>query len=127
MLKLRSWDELTVVEQLQNTYSDYYKEVRGFRPRFMSSEEWVSERWLRDAINKLDNEAVDAIAAEEKRQQRAIADFEVRVTAIIAAGAKDRETAIKWLMDAAEVNNDPEYFCYQMNLPYNYFTIKKAA
>ena len=50
---LRSWEELSKVEQLQSIYSDFHKDVHGFRPRFASDEEWVSEVWLQEQIDGL--------------------------------------------------------------------------
>ncbi len=52
---IRSWEELSKVEQLQGTYSDFYKDVHGFRPRGASSEQWNSEAWLTQQIADLHN------------------------------------------------------------------------
>ena len=51
--------------------------------------------------------------------------FEKRVEETIALGAKNRETAIKWIHDAEDTDNDDEYLCYRLGLPYTYF--KEAA
>jgi len=53
-MEFKSWEELTKVEQLQSTYSDYYKDVHGFRPRGADSEQWNSEEWLTEQIASLD-------------------------------------------------------------------------
>lgn len=50
---MQTWDELTVVEQLQSTYSDFYKDVHGVRPRFATDEQWNSQTWLEAQINDL--------------------------------------------------------------------------
>lgn len=125
MEAFRSWDELTVVEQLQCEYSDFFKEVNGFRPRFMSNSAWNSESWLRNQLEQLGEEAKVVFAREYEAEQDAIRAFEIKVDAIIAAGAKTREAAIRWLMDAADVDGDPEYMCFLCGLPYGYF--KKVA
>ena len=49
--------ELTKLEDLQNTFSDFFKEINGFRPRWMSLEQWNSEAWLEQAIQSLHDEA----------------------------------------------------------------------
>ena len=121
----KSWDQLSVVEQLQCEYSDFFKEVHGFRPRSASDEQWNSEEWLKEQMASLSAQSEEVNTRESQREKVAIAKFETRVAAAIAAGAKTRKTAIKWLFDAEEdeyVHTDPDYFCHQHGLPYGYFT-----
>jgi hypothetical protein len=40
-------------------------------------------------------------------------------------GARDRETALRWIIDASPAAGDWEYFCFLNGLPYGYF--KQAA
>jgi hypothetical protein len=44
---------LTELEEAQSIYSDFYKDVNGFRPRNMSTEQWESLEWVKGAIQKL--------------------------------------------------------------------------
>ena len=120
----KAWEDLTRVEQLQSEYSDCYKSVHGVRPRFMSDEQWNSEEWLNNALTDLGDEFIRVAAAEAEREKVYIANFESRVTDAIELGAKDRETAIRWIADAADVDGDMEFLCFKLGLPYNYF---KAA
>jgi hypothetical protein len=46
-------NELTSVEELQSHYSDFYKDVHGFRPRSSTDEQWNSEEWLQGEIDGL--------------------------------------------------------------------------
>lgn len=46
-------DPRTEVEKLQDTFSDFYKDVHGFRPRFPTSEQWNSAEWLQQQIDSL--------------------------------------------------------------------------
>lgn len=46
-------NELTRVEELQSYYSDFYKDVHGFRPRNSTDEQWNSEGWLSREIDNL--------------------------------------------------------------------------
>jgi len=55
-IKLRTWEELTLVEQLQSTWSDFYKEVNGFRPRWATDAQWNDAGWLQAQIDALRNE-----------------------------------------------------------------------
>lgn len=45
--------EYTLVEILQSEYSDFYKDVHGFRPRSSTDEQWNSEQWLQGEIDGL--------------------------------------------------------------------------
>ena len=45
--------EYTKVEELQSHYSDFYKDVHGFRPRSSTDEQWNSEVWLSGEIDGL--------------------------------------------------------------------------
>jgi hypothetical protein len=46
-------NEYTKVEELQSHYSDFYKDVYGFRPRSSTDEQWNSEEWLQGEIDGL--------------------------------------------------------------------------
>jgi len=45
--------EYTKVEELQSHYSDFHKDVYGFRPRSSTDEQWNSEVWLSGEIDGL--------------------------------------------------------------------------
>ena len=49
-----------------------------------------------------------------------ILKFEDSVTNLMHSGT-NRERVIAWLMQEADAEDDPEYFCYKKGLPYNYF------
>lgn len=109
------------LEELQSIFSDFDKEVHGFRPRWMSNEQWNSIEWLGNAIRELEAEAKVVFAAEAEAEQINIKKFEETVSAVIAAGAKDRETALRWMMDGSDANGDWQFYCYLCGLPYDYF------
>ena len=118
----KSWEELSHKEQLESTFWDAYKDAHGFRPSHydtsgMTVEEL--EREIRACSDAIERERT----FEEESERRAIQEFEERVQAAIAAGAKNRETALRWIMDADDANGDLEYLCYSNGLPYGYFKI----
>ena len=125
----KEWDELPELEQLQSTYSDAYKDAYGFRLRGMSSEQWNSVEWLKAELEFLNGEVARRITEEEEYEKVAIERFEKSVASMIEAGAKDRETALRWIFEAEDldINDkfDRESLCYQRGLPYHYF--RKAA
>lgn len=116
----------TAYDYSDELYSDLHKDARGYRPGSSGYAYWGSltpdekqAHW--DSLCK---EMRDRQEAEQKREQEAVAAFELRITSVVEAGAKDRETAIKWMFDAEEdeyIRFDPDYFCYQYGLPYGYF------
>jgi hypothetical protein len=59
---------------------------------------------------------------ERENEQRAIERFEALVRVNIDAGAEDRETALRWIMDANMFySGDWEFLCWEYGLPYRYF------
>ena len=52
---------------------------------------------------------------------RAAVQFEARVAGLIASGAGDRATAIRWIADAEGAEGDAEYLCFLLGLEYDYF------
>lgn len=106
-----------------DTYSDLYKDVYGFRPRGSTYGRWAAmtceekqEEW-----NSLCESLDRVIKEEEARKQEAILAFEQRVDATIACGAENRETAIRWIRQTVEWAYDWDHVCYEFGLPYGYF------
>ena len=112
----------------ENTVSDLHKDAFGFRP---------SQNWWADwgSMNPVEKQvewdslisAMEASCVEESaREARAIADFEILVAKTLASGAKSREDALRWIMQASDAAGDWEYFCFLNGLPYTYFNTKSA-
>ena len=119
--EMKSWDQCTPLEQAQYTFWDMYKDAHGFRPRHIDTSGWTIEQFeaefaqlgevmsAYDALRKLD----EAIAVEK---------FEHRIAQLISTGAKDYDTAMRWIHEAEQTNGDDEYLAWTLNLPYRYFT-----
>ena len=107
---------------------DLHKDARGFRP----SAEWMdvfnnSTPWRQQAIwDMLCRELEENEAHAARAQAQASATFEARVADLIAMGAGDRATAIRWIADAEDCADDLGFMCYRLGLPYSYFE-KEAA
>lgn len=104
--------------------SDLHKDAFGFRPREDFWLEWAHSSdlekqatwdWLLDVL-KVETEN------ERLREQRAIQQFEQLVSKSMVAGAGDRETALRWIMEASDCDGDWEYLCFHHGLPYKYFS-----
>jgi hypothetical protein len=117
---MKQWSDLTVREQLECTLWDAYKDAHGVRPRFMNFQEMSIEdlnREIEICVKVIEQNYRD----EQDAQKEAVAKFEQHVTNTICMGARDRETALRWIMEASHADGDWEYFCFLNGLPYGYF------
>jgi phage terminase small subunit len=101
-------------------YSDLHKDVYGFRPRQTA---WFS---MTDAEKQVEwdflvNQLGRVIEEEKQQQAEAVVEFEALVVKTIESGAKDRATALNWIMDASICNGDWEFLCFEHGIPYGYF------
>lgn len=109
-------------ETLQNLaamYSDMYKDVHGFRPRGFIYEGWTADDYERELAD-LEVALLAVMAEENARADRSAAAFEKLVADLMASGAADRATAIRWLHDAENTAGDDGYLEYCMGLRYGY-------
>jgi hypothetical protein len=110
----------------ENIVSDLHKDAYGFRP----CQNWWADWGSMNNVGKQQEwdsmiDAMERREASRKEAERAsIVVFEHNVTTTIANGAKDRATAIRWLMDASTANGDVEFFEYLMGIPYGYVSGK---
>ena len=81
-------------------FSDLWKEVHGSRPLLSIVDEWME--WPPAAKQKMWDSLCDQLEedmAEEKRQQEeAVQSFKDLIHLHIEMGAKDRETALRWMV-----------------------------
>lgn len=103
---MRSWDQLTVLEQLAQTYSDAHKDAYGFRDRSDTSH-WTEadyEREIEACSRVIDRELED----ERVRCLEAQKGFEEDVASFMEMGASDRATAIRWWFEG--MGAEPKWF-----------------
>ena len=118
--EFKSWEEMSELEQAQCTYWDMYKDAYGHRPRGVDTSTWTLADF--DAEFKLLGTIIEQEnTARKSAEAESIAKFEQHVMNTICMGARNRETALKWIMDASNANGDWEYLCYDLGLPYSYF------
>ena len=120
---MQSWEEMTVLEQMQCQYWDMYKDAYGVRPRGIDTSTWT-EYAFQVEFEHLALVIQQEETARKEAEAEAIVAFEDRVTNLIHTGT-NRARVIAWLMDAEGANGDFEYFCFTQGLPYGYF--KDAA
>jgi hypothetical protein len=117
--EFKSWEEMSVLEQMACQYWDMYKDAYGVRPRGIDTSSWTEADFYTEfeALAKvIDAEEI----ARKQAEAQAIVDFEDRVTNLMHTGT-NRDRVIAWLMDAEGANGDFEYFCFTQGLPYGYF------
>lgn len=120
MEQFKSWEEMSKLEQAQCIYWDMYKDAYGVRPRGIDTSDWTLEQF--EAEFKVLGEAIEQEEiARRAAEAEAVKKFEQHVTNTICMGARDRETALKWIMQASNADGDWEYFCFLNGLPYGYF------
>jgi len=118
-----SWEEMTELEQMQCQYWDMYKDAYGVRPRGIDTSSWTAYAFQVE----FEHLALTIQANEIQRQEAeatAVKNFEQHVINTICMGARDRETALRWIMEASTADGDWEYFCFLNGLPYRYFERK---
>jgi hypothetical protein len=104
---------------------DFYKSVHGIRPRHLSVYQWDLETVTKE-LESLGAEAKVVWEREEAQEKANVAEFEAGLVRLMESGASDRETAIRWYLEGADVtldsigNIDSGYICYELNLPYSY-------
>jgi len=117
---MQSWEEMTVLEQMQCQYWDMYKDAYGVRPRGIDTSTWT-EYAFQVEFEHLALVIQQEETARKEAEAEATAKFEQHVTNTICMGARDRATALRWIMDASQADGDWEYFCFLNGLPYGYF------
>jgi hypothetical protein len=119
----RSFDEIlatpmTELEELESIYCEMYKDVYGMKARWYRAE---SVEQARADIARLEEELILSEKARIEDEARAVVKFCKRIEDTIKAGAGNRETALRWIMEADDARGDWEFLCYLNGLPYGYF------
>lgn len=109
--------------------SDLHKDAYGFRPY---TGWWIMWGEASDlSKQEIWDDLIDALTfrqeVEKQEQAHAIVRFEQLIAKTIEHGAGDRETALRWIMDASICNGDWEFLCYEHGLPYSFFNKREAA
>ena len=125
MSEFKSWEEMSVLEQMQCQFWDMYKDAYGVRPRGIDTSSWT-EADFETEFEYLGKAIEQENIARKEAEAKAIVEFEDRVTNLMHTST-NRERVIAWLMDAEGANGDFEYFCFTQGLPYGYFNVKEVA
>jgi hypothetical protein len=114
--------DVSELDQARSDYSDFHKDVFGFRPR-----------WDYSAMTLADfDREFEYLSQESKRQQELRAEvqaaaavrLEQRILSLLEYGAKSRAMALRWLDEAEGTNGDVDFLCFLLGVDYGY--IKQA-
>jgi len=110
----------------ENTVSDLHKDARGFRPRGYFWTEWkqATSEQKQSIWDDLIDELNMALEQEKREQESAVASFEESIRLNMELGARDRATAIRWMVQSLDLSEvDYMYggklICYNLGLPFN--------
>jgi hypothetical protein len=103
-------------------FSDMHKEVYGSRPGGSTYAHWyqMSEAELIAERDYLIAGCERACDEERQRSKLAAEHFEVVVAAVIASGAGDRATAIRWIAQSEGCEGDYEHLEWRMGIDFGY-------
>ena len=123
MEEFKTWEQLSRKEQLEAIFWDAYKDAHGFRPRHMNVAA-MTEQELEAELEYLSKLIEEQETARIEAEHLAACKFEQRVLDLIAMGAGDRETAIRWIVQSLNPHSTDlmyggEWVCYELGLEYS--------
>ena len=120
MEQFKTWEEMTVLEQMQCQYWDMYKDAHGIRPRGIDTSAWTEADFMKE-FNYLGRLITEQEEARVEAEHMASIKFEQRVLDLMEMGADDRVVAVRWIHEAEGTGGDDEYLCWTLGLSYGYF------
>jgi hypothetical protein len=117
---LKSWEEMTALEQMQCQHWDMFKEAYNFRPRHVDTTTWTEAQFLEefDSLAKIID---DNYKRQLVDQELAVARFEEQILSLMVTNATlDRAGTIRWIHEAEGSDGDDDYLCFLLGLPYGY-------
>ena len=120
MNELKSWSELSPLEQAAAQYWDMYKDAYSIRPRWIDTTSWTLDQFDAEFASLADT-IKQNMTQKELEEEQSIVTLEKRIASLLQSGAKDRSMAIRWIAEAEECNGDMEFLCFLVGVPYGYF------
>lgn len=107
-------------EELQSIIWDVAKDATGIRPRWIDFENSTIAE-LEDTLKLYSNMAEEQAEEDAKVEAAAVAEYEQEIQAFIEMGAGDRETAVRWYVEAWTADRyvqDVDCILYHSGMPY---------
>lgn len=109
--------DISYRDELASIHYDMYKDVHNIRPRWYNYQEMTVE----DLKKELDllHKQMDVVLQERKEEEeQAIQIFKNILASYVDAGAKDKETALRWFLneETLEHEQDIDHLLYNLGL-----------
>ena len=107
-------------DSLITSVYEMHKDAYGVKGRHYDFDN-MSNKELEEELERLCKVAQAEREAEEKFEEAAYQTFLKRIAENIKLGASDKETAIKWILQAEGLENEKDagYICYNLGLGYD--------
>ena len=106
-------------DSLITSVYEMHKDAYGVKGRHYNFKEMSNED-LEKELEHLSKVTQSNIDEEKRWEKKAYEDFMKTVENTIRHGAKDKEEAIRWILEAEElINEEPDYICYKLGLSYD--------
>jgi len=107
-------------DSLITSVYEMHKDAYGVKGRHYNFDK-MSNKELEEELEHLCKVAQAEREAEEKYEEAAYQTFLKQIAENMKLGAKDKETAIKWILEAEGLANekDSSYICYSLGLSYD--------
>ena len=107
-------------DSLITSVYEMHKDAYGVKGRHYDFDN-MSNKELEEELERLCKVAQAEREAEEKFEEAAYQTFLKRIAENIQIGASDKETAIKWILQAEGLENEKDagYICYSLGLGYD--------
>jgi len=108
-----------IAEMEDICFSDFHKDVYGYRPRGVEWDSWVnmSEWGFNNALDRMMDKMQADIALEEQREAEALESFKADLQNLMASGVGDWKAALRCMMKETEEDN-VEYFLWSLGIGY---------
>lgn len=102
--------------------SDLHKDAYGYRP---SNSYWKSWNEMNPSEKQAEWDHLckvmdEEMARDEAHQTRCIEEWNQRISHMMVSYTINRATALRWDIDATDVDGDVSFYCYKQGLPYSY-------
>ena len=116
-------------DECKTWISEMGKSATGSRIRVDTDEHTLEE--LEDMCSYWSEQAKVAEEEQQQAYKKSISDFAKRIKDTCKLGAKDYRTAIRWILQADDINNNSAYdgddICFDFGLPFKYKSLFKTA
>ena len=118
MAEFTKWEDLPKIDQLAQIYSDFYKDANGIRPGGYYGHPKTVKEYEKE-IDRLCEECKEQAKEEAKKEEEAWKEWQEFINSFMLEHNVSKSDAIKWDMEAQEVSDDVEYYCYVSHLSFD--------